>query len=304
MKKAVVTGANGFVGSAVVKELLNNNIEVIALDKEYCNNNIPKEANFISCDLANISDITQAISQFNPDTYYHFAWVGVKGPFHRSCDAQLENIRWSINALNHAKKIGCERFIFAGSITEQEANIAAFEQGGKPDIGYLYGYAKTAAMAMCKAIAADVGIDFIYAKISNIYGEPEVSSGIISSTLNKIIKKEPLLFTAGTQNYDFIHINDVAKAFRMLGEKGKPFHNYLIGSGHAKPLKEFLEEIKDVTKCSDNFQYGAISFKGVSVPIEMFDCSEIRNDVGFAAEISFKEGIERTMEWIKENNNV
>lgn len=152
--------------------------------------------------------------------------------------------------------------------------------------------------------AQETGIDFIYAKISNIYGEPEVSSGIISSTLNKIIEKEPLLFTAGTQNYDFIHINDVAKAFRMLGEKGKPFHNYLIGSGHAKPLKEFLEEIKDVTKCSDNFQYGAISFKGVSVPIEMFDCSEIRNDVGFAAEISFKEGIERTMEWIKENNNV
>ena len=51
-------------------------------------------------------------------------------------------------------------------------------------------------------------------------------------------------FTAGTQNYDFVYIDDVARAFRLIGEKGKPFHEYLIGSSTARPLKEFLLEMK------------------------------------------------------------
>ena len=42
------------------------------------------------------------------------------------------------------------------------------------------------------------------------------------------------------QNYDFVYIDDVARAFRLIGEKGKPFHEYVIGSGNAKPLKNFL----------------------------------------------------------------
>ena len=52
MKKALVTGANGFVGSALVKELIANGIEVIALDREGCNNNIPDGARFVAHELA------------------------------------------------------------------------------------------------------------------------------------------------------------------------------------------------------------------------------------------------------------
>ena len=53
MKKALVTGANGFVGSALVRELVKNNVEVIALDRDGCNNNIPENVRFVAHELPN-----------------------------------------------------------------------------------------------------------------------------------------------------------------------------------------------------------------------------------------------------------
>ena len=61
MKKALVTGANGFVGSALVRELVKNNVEVIALDRDGCNNNIPKNVRFVAHELSESSKLADII---------------------------------------------------------------------------------------------------------------------------------------------------------------------------------------------------------------------------------------------------
>jgi UDP-glucose 4-epimerase len=83
----------------------------------------------------------------------------------------------------------------------------------------------------------------VWAYITNTYGVGESSPRFLNSTIRKIIHGEPLEFTSGIQNYDFIYVTDVAKAFRLLGEKGKANKGYIIGSGAAKPLRQFVEEI-------------------------------------------------------------
>ena len=128
MKKAIVTGANGFVGGAVTRTLIKNGVRVIALDMEGCNNNIPNSemVEFYPFSLDAIDDLEEVLKDKNADIFYHFAWAGSAGPQRANTELQLKNAQWTVDCLRFAKKIGCTRFVNAGSIMEQETIKAVF----------------------------------------------------------------------------------------------------------------------------------------------------------------------------------
>ena len=176
---------------------------------------------------------------------------------------------------------------------------AAYAPGNRPGLGYIYGGGKLIAHVMCMSVAADIGIDLIWPEITNAYGAGERSPRLVNTTIQKCLRGEPPQFTAGTQNYDFVYIDDVARAFRLIGERGKPFHEYLIGSSTARPLKEFLLEMQSAVAPELDFQFGDLPFTGIDLPLSAFDCAQTQADTGFRAEISFAEGCKRTMAWWK-----
>lgn len=302
MKKVIVTGANGFVGSALVKELVKNDVEVLAMDMPGCNGNLPvcDKVKFLPLALDNISSLKDLIDDRDFDCFYHFAWAGSAGAARADTKLQLQNAQWTIECLRAAKEVGCKKFVAAGSIMEHETMAAAFASGNKPGLGYIYGSGKLVAHTMAMSVAADIGIDLVWAEITNAYGVGELSSRMVNTTIRKVIKGEEPQFTAGTQNYDFVYIDDVAKAFYLIGKKGKPFNEYLIGSSNAKPLKEFLLEMKAAIAPDLNFVFGDIPFTGINLPLEKYDCGKTEKDTGFKAQISFGEGCHRTMEWLKQ----
>ena len=301
MKKAIITGANGFIGSAVVRELLKHDVQIWALDREGCNNNIPISdmVTFVPSELADIANIKNVIPVGEYDVFFHFAWLGSAGPARADTALQLQNAQWTVDSLRAAKNINCKRFVCAGSIMEHETISAAYTQGNKPGLGYIYGGGKLIAHVMCMCVAADIGIELVWPEITNAYGVGELSPRMINITIRKILSGESPKFTAGTQNYDFVYIDDVARAFYLIGENGKPFHEYLIGSSTARPLREFLVEMKQSIAPDLDFNFGDIPFTGINLNIEQFDCSQTEMDTGFRAEISFAEGVKRTKEWIE-----
>ena len=195
--------------------------------------------------------------------------------------------------------MGCIKFVNAGSIMEKETYTAVYTQDSAPGLPYIYGAGKLAARAICKPIANSLDIDLCWAVITNAYGAGEFSPRFVNSTIRKIIAGEPLQFTAATQNYDFIYIDDVARAFYAIGEHGKPNREYTIGSGNARPLKEFILEMQQALAPEATPVFGDIPFTGVNMPLEAFDTTAIKEDCGFAPSISFAEGSRLTMDWIK-----
>lgn len=182
---------------------------------------------------------------------------------------------------------------------EREVAAAVATQGSKPGMGYIYGMGKLIAHNLCKAVAADIGIELIWPMVTNAYGEGELSPRFVNTTIRKIINGEPLQFTAATQNYDFVHVSDVARAFYMIAKDGKPFCEYIIGSGNARPLKEFITEMVSTLDKSASPIFGDIPFTGTNLPLSAFDTSDTEKDTGFKAEISFSKGTKRTMDWLK-----
>lgn len=305
MKTAIVTGANGFVGGALVRELLKYDYRIYALVREGHCNNLPQNprVTIVPCELAEMASLKDKLPAQDYDIFYHFAWAGSAGPARADTALQLQNAQWTVDSLRVAKELGCKRFVCAGSIMEHETMAAAYTQGNKPGMGYIYGGGKLIAHVMCMSVAAQIGIDLIWPEITNAYGVGERSPRMINTTIQKCIRGEAPQFTAGTQNYDFVYIDDVARAFRLIGENGKPFHEYLIGSSTARPLKEFLLEMKAAIAPELDFIFGDIPFTGIDLPLSKFDCTQTEADTGFRAEIGFAEGCKRTMQWWKEQES-
>ncbi len=298
--KAIVTGANGFVGSAVVKKLIEENIEVLAIDLSFSESRLP-QSKLIKTLEASIADINKLCIKDNYyDVFYHFAWVGSAGPLRADEKVQTQNALWTVDCLRYAANIGCKKFVCAGSIMEYEVHEVMYSQGTKPNPAYIYGVGKVLAHELCKPIANQIGIDLVWAYITNAYGVGEKSPRFINTTLRKIINKEPLEFTAGTQNYDFIYIDDVANAFYLLGLHGKANKGYMIGSGTARPLKEFIIEMCNANAQDNAPLFGNVPFTGVNVSIETFSITELKQDCSFVPNVTFAEGTKRTIDWLKE----
>lgn len=302
-KKAVVTGANGFVGAALCKELSECGYEVIAVIKDkmadmadiHNLNNVK----IVYSDLSEFWNLADKIPDRHIDVFFHLAWIGSAGPLRGNYEVQIKNIQYTCETVKSCVELKCKKFVFASSIMEYE--IVAFMMTAiKPEINTLYSSAKIAADYMARAIAAEVGIDYIRAIISNVYGPGEQSHRLINSSLRKLLSGQHCAFSPGEQIYDFIYISDAAKALRAIGEKGFSDKTYYIGSQEPKPLKNFLSEMRNQVDPEIKIGLGEIPYNGISLTYKEFDIDAIKNDTGFIPEVSFDEGIRKTISWIKE----
>ena len=301
MQNVIISGADGFVGSYTVKHFLAHGKNVLALDIAETPRRLENHPNlsYKQCDIRNADALRKVLAGGNYETFIHFAWAGSAGEARMDYNLQMQNALNTVECLKVAKEVGCMRFVCAGTIMEYEVEAAIHAQGTRPGMGYIYGMGKHIAHCMCKSVAANIGIDLLWPMITNAYGVGEFSTRFVNTTLRKIINGEPLQFTAATQNYDFVYVSDVAKAFYLVAEKGVPFCEYMIGSGNARPLKEFI--LKMVEACAQNAKplFGDVPFTGTNMPLCTFAIDAIKHDCGFEPDVPFAQGTKMTMDWLK-----
>lgn len=302
MKKAVVTGANGFIGTALCKELASQGVKVIAVVR-----NEKEDVSVISgisglkivySDISRFRYLSQCICDRDIDVLFHLAWVGSAGPLRGDVDIQLKNVRYACDTVFACAEMKCRRMVFASSIMEYEIS-AVMETDVTPGINTLYSSAKIAADYMSRTIAGSLNVEYIRAVISNIYGPGEVSPRFINTSLRKLLSGEHCSFSAGEQIYDFIYIDDAVKAFYAIGNCGRPDRTYYIGSQNPRPLKEFIYEMRDQVDPNIDIGIGEIQFNGSFLSYNEFDIHSVKKDTGFVPTVSFAEGIQNTIAWMK-----
>ncbi len=303
MRNAIVTGATGFIGRWLVRELLKKEIPVIAVVRPNTPNItlLPKHdlLRIVECEMCAYKKLPEKIAVRSDCVFYHLAWAGVSGEDRINVKRQMENVYFSAQAVEAACALDCAAFVGLGSIMEEESAAVAAADGSRPGMSYIYGEAKHGAHLLTKAVAAERGIAHLWPILTNAYGEYDDSPRFVNTTLRKILHNNLLEFTAGTQMYDFIHVEDAAKALIAVGMQGKPFHSYVIGSGKAAPLRSFVERLGMMLAPDRKLYFGSVPYTGVQLPSECFSIAALTKDTGFAPQITWEAGLLRTMDWIR-----
>lgn len=294
MKRAIVTGATGAIGTALIKDLINNHIEVLVLCRKDSarNKNVPVDplVKMVYCDLTELSEIKN-LTDKSYDVFYHFAWMGTTGTARNDMYLQNQNVRYALDAVGAAKRFGCTTFIGAGS----QAEYGRVEGTLKPDtptfpeIGY--GIAKLCAGQMTRVYAHQLGMRHIWTRILSVYGPSDGEQSMVMTTIKKLQTGEVPQFTKGEQMWDYLFSKDAGRAFRLIGEKGKDGKTYVLGSGQAHPLAEYIKIIRDVVCPNSQLELGAIPYTPKQVMFLQADITELNKDTGFVPEVDFASGI-------------
>lgn len=306
MKKAIVTGATGFIGKFLVRELVEQHIEVIAVVRRGTKNLAAIDTlpvRIVECNIADYHTIPDIIADRDVDAVFHIAWQGVSDQDARNEVIQMQNLQSTLDLIEAMHTMGIGTFIGCGSMHEAEALVEMSEDKVIKNLGYMYKATKTAAHWMGKAKAGSYGIRFFWPLI-NTYGEEERSARLVNTIIRKVLRGESPALSAGNQYYDFVHVSDVARALILIAECGVDGTNYMIGSGEAKPLKEFLKIVGRVAnELHDGpdvlLGFGEITSNVISLPASTFDVTKLYHDTRFKPLIPFEEGIQRTAKWIK-----
>ena len=99
----------------------------------------------------------------------------------------------------------------------------------------------------------------------------------------------------------FIYIEDAVEILAAIGERGVSNKTYYIGSQNPQPLKEFLYELRDQVDPGAEIGLGELPFEGVSLTYREFDINAVKEDTGIVPRVSFSQGIQNTVRWMKGN---
>ncbi len=285
----VITGPTGTIGYALCNLLLEKGIKVYGVVRPNSSriSSIPNGVEIIECDISNYSNLPRMIS--TADAFVHLAWSNTFGEGRNNMPSQIANIQYAIDAVNAASVMKCKVFVGAGSQAEYGRVNAPLkpETPCFPENGY--GMAKLCAGEMTRIECEKLGVDHIWMRILSVYGPHDNPNSLISYTIDMLIKGEKPILTKCEQIWDYLYSDDAAMAFLLALMHGKNGAVYPLGSGNARPLKEYLICLRNIVNPKIELQFGEREYSDKQVMCLKADISKLKSDTGFSPKKSFEE---------------
>ena len=299
IRSAVITGPTGTIGAALCQLLIRKGIRVWAAVRPGSRKRsyLPESdlLGIIECDASELPSLTGRIR--HADAFFHLAWKGTGRGSRDNMKVQAENIGNTQDAAGTAAALGCQIMIGAGSQAEYGLHSTPLtsETPCFPLTGY--GAAKHCAGILTRRRCGQLGIDCIWMRILSVYGPCQESGNMISEMITKLLNREKLSVTEGRQIWDFLYCDDAAEALLAAAQNGISDSVYALGSGQAKPLRVFIEMLRDTVDPSLPIGFGEIPYSPEQIMHLEADLTELTRDTGFVPRIPFDEGIRRTVAW-------
>lgn len=308
IRKIIVTGPTGAVGTALIEEAIKRNINVTAVCRRGSlrKQSIPKNAlvSIVECNLDELLSLKGKISN-DYDVFYHFGWEGTYGDKRNDLYLQLDNVKYSLDAVKLASSLNCKCFVGAGSQSEYghiQGTINPYAPCN-PDNGY--GIAKLQASMMTRILCKKHSIKHIWCRIISLFGPNDGDYTLISTLIRSFLNKERVKTTKGDQIWDYIYSKDAANAFLLAAEKGIDGSIYCLGSGESRSLKEYITAVRDVIDPSLEIGFGEIDYYPNQVMNLQTDISNLQKDTGYRTNYTFEEGIKETVDaYIKQRKTL
>jgi len=305
----IVTGGAGFIGSNVVDALVEKGHKVVVVDdlstgkKENLNPN----AQFFNIDLREKDALEEVFQSVRPEVIYHIAaQIDVrKSAADPAFDASV-NVLGSINLFELAVKYNIRRIVFSstgGALYSEPENLPASEDTLVAPLAP-YGVSKYCTEQYLNYFKRMYGIERVILRYANVYGprqDPLGEAGVIAIFTGRILNGEnPIIYGDGNQTRDYVYVEDIVKA-NLLAIDGKQ-GIYNIGTCIETSVNELVKIFSTVLNKDIKPVYEPPR-KGEVRRIAL-DGTKANKELGFVPQFSLEEGLEKTIKWYEENNNL
>ena len=303
MKNVAIVGANGFIGSNLTKHLAFHGYHVIAMvDPRFDYGFLQSVPNVICVEfsLEHIEDLNEDARFDNIDFLYHLAWVGVNAKYRNDSETQLQNISYGMKVLDFCDIHHIKRVLIPGSAAELSCGNSIISGRECPAPSDMYSATKVAVRYICQTYAKQKNIDLIWPLITSIYGPGRDDNNLISYAIKTLLRGGKPSFTGLEQEWDYLYIDDLMAALEGLGNRGIGGKVYPVASGYHCQMRTYVERIRDVINPALPLGIGELPYKNPEkIDNQVFDISELVDDIGFSPKVQFEEGIMNTIDYFK-----
>ncbi len=316
MKKVLVTGGAGFIGSHIVDGYIKKGWQVVVIDdlSRGKRENLNKKARFYQIDI-NSEKISEIFTQEKFDLVNHHAAqidlrISVKKPL---LDAKI-NILGTLNLLENCLKYKVRNFVFissGGAIYGEPEDMPVNEYYPKNPLSpyavakhtvehYLYYYRQTFAL------------NYIALRYANVYGprqDPFGEAGVIAIFSQRMLKKDrPTIFGDGEQLRDYVYVDEIVSINMLASQKIESLNkkrasspddlSYNVGTGKGNSVNFLYRTLAEITDFPEKPIY-APGKKGDIRKIYL-DTAKAKKELGWQAKLQLEDGLEKTVKWFKE----
>jgi nucleoside-diphosphate-sugar epimerase len=274
--KILVTGANGFIGSNIVKKLSLEH-EVYSIYKDY-----------------------NSIFDLSPDIIIHCGWFGGNSYLDiNNMNQFYENIDKGIQLLEIIKKIPKKvKFIGFGSFAEFGSIENTVDENTQESPSDLYGLSKYAFKMYSEMICKQNDIDWMWIRPCYIYGPGDASTRLIPTIINKFLNNQEVILDGCNKTIDYIYIDDFIEMIYRLIKKDGVTGVYNLCSGKKYNLKEIINQVYFFTNSKSNIIFDNTINRNSSKYI-CGDNKKIVNLINYSPKIDLENGLIKTINYYK-----
>lgn len=297
MKRAIVTGATGFIGRFAVQALYERGYEVHALSRKGGDRGDRLYSHRV--DLLSDSDLERLLKEIQATHLLHLAWCA-KPPHYWTSTENFSWVQASLSLLKHFQSAGGQRIVGVGTCAEYDwSHGYCIEHVTPTQPTSIYGVAKDCAQRLQSAYCAREGLSSAWGRVFFLYGPGEDSARLVPTVILGMLRGQPVPCTQGGQYRDYLYVLDVASALAALldGEVQGPVN---IGSGRPTMLKELIGEIGEIMGRKDLIRYGALALDEHEPQLLVASTERLAREVFWKPAFDIHRGILETVAWWRE----
>lgn len=300
---ALVTGATGFIGSALTRRLAEEGIKVFCLVRQQSNlerlKTLSGRVEIIKVPSFRSSELEKALTGTTADVVFNLASSGVSQE-NPDPEALIEgNVNLVSNLLVAVRKWQLKQFVHTGSCSEYGLPVRReqlTEQDPLRPVS-LYGAAKAASVLYGSALSARFKVPFVTLRLFGVYGVGEGPNRLIPYIIDHLLRDEPVDVTPGEQVRDFLYIDDAVEAFMKAGDRGRPWEYpgvYNVCLGMPVRVRDVGEAVaRGMDKPVELLQWGKRPYRADEPMWMVGDNRRFVETTGWRPKVSLSEGIAR-----------
>jgi len=304
LKRALVTGASGFVGANLALRLLADGHEVhLLLRPEFAPWRIKAFRDQVQLHRADLTDgaaVEALVAKIKPAWIFHLAAYGAYSQQADPGAIMRTNVQGTVNLLEACLKTGFEAFVNAGSSSEYGFKDHAPSEDDFLEPNSRYAVAKASATLYCRHIAQHHDAPVTTLRLYSAYGPYEEPTRLLPTLIVRGLEGElPPLVNPDIAR-DFVHVADVCEAFILAARSGQKLGAvYNVGTGVQTSLRQVVEIAQRAMHLSAEPQWGSMADRMWDATVWVANNRKIKEELGWKPTVNFEEGFNRMLDWFR-----